>query len=281
VQPILFDLCSEKDISVQDFLLKKCHILFRRWLSNLLFEQWLETINLIYSYPFTDEVDKVCWRWNKKHGIFSTKSTYDWLSQGDEGPGFKHIWKAKIPYKIKIFMWLLEQNAVLTKDNLLRRNWLGDPACYFCSYSESRDHLFFQCPISKVVWGIFGTFLGATNIPRDLGQYYNWIKNWLPDGSPVYTFGLAAICWAIWKSRNRACFDKKMVKNPIEILIQACAYMKYWTGLYKTEFQEKLLEGVQMLISCAYRVMQQNRATPVLQLLAPVEDPADDEEAEE
>ena len=281
VQPILFDLCSEKDISVQDFLLKNGHILFQRWLSNLLFEQWLETINLIYSYPFTDEVDKVCWRWNKKHGIFSTKSTYDWLSQGDEGPGFKHIWKAKIPYKIKIFMWLLEQNAVLTKDNLLRRNWLGDSACYFCSYSESRDHLFFQCPISKVVWGIFGTFLGATNIPRDLGQYYNWIKNWLPDGSPVYNFGLAAICWAIWKSRNRACFDKKMVKNPIEILIQACAYMKYWTGLYKTEFQEKLLEGVQMLISCAYRVMQQNRATPVLQLLAPVEDPANDEEAEE
>jgi len=72
-----------------------------------------------------------------------------------------------------------------------------------------------------------------------------------------------------------------MVKNPIEILIQACAYMKYWTGLYKTEFQEKLLEGVQMLISCAYRVMQQNRATPVLHLLAPAEDPADDEEAEE
>jgi len=72
-----------------------------------------------------------------------------------------------------------------------------------------------------------------------------------------------------------------MVKNPIEILIQACAYMKYWTGLYKTEFQEKLLEGVQMLISCAHRVMQQNRATPVLQLLAPAEDPADDEEAKE
>jgi len=57
--------------------------------------------------------------------------------------------------------------------------------------------------------------------------------------------------------------------------------MKYWTGLYKTEFQEKLLEGVQMLISCAHRVMQQKRTTPVPQLLAPAEDPADDEEAEE
>ena len=59
----------------------------------------------------------------------------------------------------------------MEKDNMLKRNWLGDPACYFCSSPESRDHLFFQCPISKVVWGVIGTFLGAYNIPRDITQY--------------------------------------------------------------------------------------------------------------
>jgi hypothetical protein len=30
--------------------------------------------------------------------------------------------------------------------------------------------------------------------------------------------GLAPICWAIWKTRNHAYFDKKHVNGPIEIL---------------------------------------------------------------
>jgi len=72
-----------------------------------------------------------------------------------------------------------------------------------------------------------------------------------------------------------------MIKSPIDILIQACAFMKHWAGLYKAEFLEKLLEGVQMLLSCAHRVMQQGPVAPVLQLPAPLEDPNDSEEAKD
>jgi hypothetical protein len=46
--------------------------------------------------------------------------------QGDTGGSNKKIWKVKIPLKIKIFMWLMNQNTILTKDNLLKRNWQGD-----------------------------------------------------------------------------------------------------------------------------------------------------------
>ena len=178
-------------------------------------------------------------------------------------------------------MWLLEQDAILTKDNMLKRNWLGDPTCYFCSESESRDHLFFQCSVSKVVWGMVGTCLGANNIPRDLTQYYSWIKTWLPNGGLVHTFGLVAVCWAIWKSRNRACFDKKVIKHPAEILIQASAFMKYWAGLYKAEFQEQLLDGVKALLSCAQRVLaQQGPPMSHPQLPAPPGDTEDSEDDE-
>jgi hypothetical protein len=48
----------------------------------------------------------------------------------DQLPGagrkFNHIWRAKIPYKIKIFVWLIENNAILSKDNMIRRGWVGD-----------------------------------------------------------------------------------------------------------------------------------------------------------
>lgn len=79
---------------------------------------------------------------------------------------------------------------------------------------ESIDHLFFTCPVAKVAWGIVGLGFGQTNIPGNLEQYKSWVRIWLPRGTPVYSFGLAAICWAIWKSRNRACFDKKTVEAP-------------------------------------------------------------------
>uniref|UniRef100_A0A453DCF0 Uncharacterized protein n=1 Tax=Aegilops tauschii subsp. strangulata TaxID=200361 RepID=A0A453DCF0_AEGTS len=35
----------------------------------------------------------------------------------------------------------------------------------------------------------------------------------LPDGEKFYTFGLAAICWAIWNCRNQATFEGKKIKD--------------------------------------------------------------------
>jgi hypothetical protein len=67
---------------------------------------------------------------------------YDHLSGGETGLNFKYIWKSKVPYKI-IFLWLLENNAILTKDNLIRIKRIGDPACYFCNQEETIEHLFF------------------------------------------------------------------------------------------------------------------------------------------
>jgi hypothetical protein len=37
---------------------------------------------------------------------------------------------------------------------------------------------------------------------------------------------------AIWKARNMVCFEEKLIKNPIEIFFFACAFIRYWRGLY-------------------------------------------------
>jgi hypothetical protein len=39
------------------------------------------------------------------------------MTKNDSGGAYERVWKAKIPEKIKIFMQLLEQKVVLTKDN--------------------------------------------------------------------------------------------------------------------------------------------------------------------
>jgi hypothetical protein len=44
------------------------------------------------------------------------------MTRSDAGSHHKMIWKGKVPAKIKIFMWLMANNAILTKDNLIKRN---------------------------------------------------------------------------------------------------------------------------------------------------------------
>jgi len=193
---------------VYGFLAAHGQLTFTRWLPPFLFEQWISVINQAFSYNFADSKDIITWSWGKG-GKFTSKSMYDHLSLDESGSNFKHLWKAKLPYKIKIFLWLLEKGVILTKDNLIKRKWVGDPSCYFCSDNENINHLFFCCPVAKVIWGIIAMSLGANNIPTDIDQYKRWVNRWLPNGTSFHTLGLAAFCWAIWKRRNKACFDKK------------------------------------------------------------------------
>jgi hypothetical protein len=86
-----------------------------------------------------------------RHGKFSVKSMYDQISSAAGGGSFTRFWKAKIPYKIKNFMWLVENNAILTKDNMIKRRWAGDPLCQFCNERETVNHLFFECIVARVI----------------------------------------------------------------------------------------------------------------------------------
>jgi len=106
--------------------------------------------------------------------------------------------------------------------------------------------------------------LGANNILENTNQYKLWIAHWLPHGHIVYTFCMAAICWAIWKRRNEVFFENKTLRHPTDIILYACALMTYWAGLYGSDMQGKILDGVKILISCVHKVMAQQRSFPLV-----------------
>jgi hypothetical protein len=50
-------------------------------------------------------------------------------------------------------------------------------------------------------------------------------------GDAVDMLGLAVICWAIWKTRNKTCFDKIKLKSPNEfftLLVYLCDIGQGW-----------------------------------------------------
>ena len=194
--PVLFEFCENKEIIVHEVLSRRGHLTFSRWLTPLLFDEWLTLVDSVFSFTFENQDDIILWRWNTKKS-FTTKSVYNHLSSERTTNSYNHIWRAKLPYKIKIFTWLLEKDAILTKENLVKRKWPGNPSCMLCNQFETIDHLFFQCPISKCVWALIGFCLGTPSTPRNCTKYKFWITNWLPQGQSVHHFGFSAVCWAI------------------------------------------------------------------------------------
>ena len=79
-------------------------------------------------------------------------------------------------------MWLISHNVILTKDNLLKRKWQGDPKCRFCPENETITHMFFECSMAKFVWSLVAMVVGSNCKPCsfDLINTGNGCKNtWL------------------------------------------------------------------------------------------------------
>jgi hypothetical protein len=251
-------MCNNKLATVAQVKAGEVIFQFRRWLYDDLATCWNQIWYDVLNFSLSNEPDKISWIFEKS-GRFSVKSVYNGLTKNDSGLYHKKIWKGKIPPKIKFFMWLLTNDAILTRDNLVKRKWVGDPSCLFCDSAESVDHLFFQCPVAKVIWSIVAKCFGATNIPCNLQQCWKWCEYWLPHGENYYLWGIAAICWASWKNRNKACFEKHLIKDPLEIICHACALVKYWAGLFPSIDKEKLEEGAATMLRLAKELLASQR----------------------
>lgn len=176
----------------------------------------------------------------------------------------KKIWKAKIPLKIKIFMWLINQNAILTKDNLSRIKWQGDVRCKFFEANESIPHLFFECSTARYVRSMVAMVVGAPCRPVSFNQFWIWVNIYLKGGKKYFMVGLGAICWAIWKARNDICFDKKLIRSPTEIICTISSFLTYWTDLQAQEDKDALEGGAEALKKMALHLHPHQAAATML-----------------
>ncbi|PNT67187.1 hypothetical protein BRADI_3g22341v3 [Brachypodium distachyon] len=63
----------------------------------------------------------------------------------------------------------------------------------------------------------------------------------------IQVVALAAVCWAIWKLRNRACFEHKLIRSPAEIVCYACSFLNYWAELQQGGEGDLLRQGAALL----------------------------------
>jgi hypothetical protein len=137
---------------------------------------------------------------------------------------------------------LIWHNAIASKDVMLERGWVGSPKCQFCDQNETIHHLFFTCPAAKFVLGLR---------PGNFSQFFWWFPQFVPASRNVQILGIASICWAIWKLHNRACFDKKLINSPFDLICYSTVFMKYWAGLNSFADQEMIRRGADNLLAIA------------------------------
>lgn len=186
-------------------------------------------------------------------------SLYSSLCSGEVNNPNKKVWKAKIPLKIKIFMWLVGQDAILTKDNMIKHKWQEDKRCYFCNEDENISHIFFECSTAKYVWSLISMVIGAPCRSTSFTQSGIGLNFLCHKIKKIHFTGLSAICWAIWRTRNSICFDKKIVKSPSEIVCLASSFVSYWAGLHTQGDQQDLEEGAAAMREAALHFHQHHQ----------------------
>lgn len=142
-------------ISVYNCKIRNGNLKFRRWVPGFPREQWENIKNYVLTLDEVDSMDNIRWKWTSS-SMFTVKSTYEQLTQIESRATHKNSWEAKIPLKIKYFLWAIENDA-----------------CIFCKDNETINHLFFECKVAKSAnrgMGIYSLLDGANCTPYSIQQ---------------------------------------------------------------------------------------------------------------
>jgi hypothetical protein len=217
--PRVLRLCLDYPLVISNLI----HPQFLTWnVSLLLFLFVPETVTEILKISTRAMSDSLIWTASAS-GVFSSKTAHHLYSSSRSThvspvtpSSWKGLWKLKLNHRLKLFLWKMIWNIVPTKDRIAQSIATSqrDSSCSLCSAStDSQLHLFFSCPIAKVIWR--NSFWPLDITALCISEISDWLNVILHPGTigiPPADFHLFQIfamvaCDRIWYSRNKAHHD--------------------------------------------------------------------------
>ena len=128
--PSLFNIAENKNATVADVLNSvPINLSFQRNVLGTRRTTWLSLVERLMRVHLSNDEDTFNLTAN---GVFSVKTMYADMLNGQTRFLRKYLWKLKIPLKIKKLLWFMQRKELLKKDNLKKRNWNGCTKCVFC-----------------------------------------------------------------------------------------------------------------------------------------------------
>ncbi|CAN0846303.1 LINE-1 retrotransposable element ORF2 protein [Linum grandiflorum] len=179
----------------------------------------VELIRMI-PLPKTRIADKLTWACSP-NGNFSVNSAYHLALDNGIAPNsdyrlsfgphicddsfWKTIWGRSLPPKLKIFLWKIFTNSLPLNLPLSTRISNVQPSCPVCSSeSESREHLFLNCWVTKACL----QSLPIQVVPVDnLSLFWLTLIKPTPPLDPRLLDRITFLWWRLWKNRNDIVFN--------------------------------------------------------------------------
>ena len=255
--PSLYNIVHRKQDTVANvFSNTTLNISFRRSLIGDKWDRWLELVQKLMHIQMSVEPDVFVWNLTTT-GSFTVKSMYLDLLNGHTRYLRKYIWKMKVPLKIKIFMWFLHRRVILTKDNLVKRNWNGNKLCCFCDKEESIQHLFFECHLARIVWRIVHMTFNLAPPKNITNLFGNWLKGIPKKFLNLIRVGVCALLWALWNIRNDCVFNKQKNTSFLQVIPLATHWIRTWSYLQPVENRHAMDFGCNILETVAAGLFNQ------------------------
>ncbi|GJN35428.1 hypothetical protein PR202_gb24205 [Eleusine coracana subsp. coracana] len=124
------------------------------------------------------------------------------ISEGGSCEYYKFIWENRAPPKVKFFGWLLVQDRIQTRQNLLKKHCIDSESCELCSTQvESSVHLIARCAFAAGFWRWIGVQIGEEDVSA------LWRVH-VPHSIPAAHSNafLLLCCWRLWKHRHDVVF---------------------------------------------------------------------------
>ncbi|XP_020253988.1 uncharacterized protein LOC109831061 [Asparagus officinalis] len=127
------------------------------------------------------------------------------------------IWENSSLPKHCFISWLAVNDRLLTRYRLMRRGIIQSAQCCLCNDTapETRDHLFFQCKFSQVVWNEIMEWLQFRWRTCEWNILIDWFSCKLRGKGPkqkVKMIALSSTIYSLWKERNNRTF-KQVAKS--------------------------------------------------------------------
>ena len=156
--------------------------------------------------------DKLFWS-TTQDGKYTVRSGYKLLlrearasqpessRQRDPDPLWKRIWGARVPAKIKSFLWRACHEALPTKVGLYKRKVIPTPFCDLCrEQSEDGFHALWACPVVSQIWDSVPEFSDLRkSAPM---SFSNLASKVVQSASDLLLEKFAVTCWLLWHKRN-------------------------------------------------------------------------------
>ena len=137
---------------------------------------------------------------------------------------WRHLWKLKLPPKVKALMWRASSNCLPTMDRLISRRVDVNPLCPVCGTSEeSVLHALVTCQKSTQVWDRVG--IGTPS--RSPQSFFQWITDCFQHHDGERQSFISTVCWALWSARNNFVWNKKHTPT-VAILKTATDFLNQW-----------------------------------------------------